>query len=238
MRTIVGLALILLAGCGGGAGTDIESTLVFADLSDAEIARLINAAGGTDIFMAEVQLTRLGQAADPCPSVSVEGNVASITGGCATTDGVTIDGSAVVTNPFGWDAIAYDAASPTLYEADGLTYTFSGGATQRYDGVIRRTDSLSSWDADITVAQLGATVRSDLLYQCANPASPSCSIRGGLELVGTGGALVSGSVSVDPSSRRQTLDLTLQGADRLTVHGDGTCIGWSIEGTDRGMTCP
>jgi hypothetical protein len=49
---------------------------------------------------------------------------------------------------------------------------------------------------------------------------------------------VSGRVTIDRETNRQTSDFTLQGVDRLTVHAEGTCVGWSIEGTDRGMACP
>ncbi len=236
------LSSIAIVGCGGGGpATDIEASLVFADRSDQEILRLINAAAGTDMFSAEAQLNQLGDTseADPCPSVTVEGRVATITGGCTTADGVGIEGSAVVTNPLGWDRIEdYDFGSPTVYEADALTISFGGTTSQVFDGIIRRTDSLTVYDADITVTQLDVAVRTDLYYRCTNPSSPVCTASGGIELIGAGGAHVTGTITADLETGQQTLDFTLQGEDRLVVSRSGSCIGWSIEGTDRGMTCP
>lgn len=241
MRTSIAVLVLALVGCSGGAATDIEPTLVFADRSDAELVRLINAAGGTEIFMAEAQLSRFGDTStgDPCPAVAIDGSSATITGGCTTADGVMIDGTAIVTNPFGWDQIQYDYSNPTVYEAQAFTLGYGSGApSQIYDGTMQRIDSLTGYDADITVTQSGAALRSDLLYRCSNPSNPSCTVNGGLELVDVGGAVVTGTIALDATTRRQTLDFTLQGVDRLTVHSDGTCVAWSIEGTDRGMTCP
>lgn len=236
------LVVLLLLGCGGGGGTDIQGTLVFADRSDLEIVRLINAAAGTEVFGAEAQLNRFGDTfdSDPCPSVTVSGNVATVTGGCTTGDGVAIEGTLTVTNPLGWDQIDdYDFGSPTVYEARAFSVTYSGQQPQIFDGTIRRSDSFTVLDADITVTQLGVALRSDLYYHCTNPSSPACTVSGsGIELVGVGGALVSGSVSIDRAAGRQTSQFTLQGVDRLTVIQDGSCVGWSIEGTDRGITCP
>lgn len=242
-KTLVSISLVVLAGCGGGGGTDIQGTLVFADRSDAEILRLINAALGTDMFIAEAQLNQFGDSfdADPCPTVSIEGNVATITGGCTTADGIAIEGSAVVTNPLGWDRIEdYDFNAPTTYEAHELTFTYAGQSPQIFDGYIHRTDSLTVYDADISVTQLDVAVRSDLFYRCTDPSNPRCTVSGsGIELIGVGGATVTGTIVLDRASGQQTLDFTLQGADRLTVHRDATCaLGWSIEGTDRGMPCP
>jgi hypothetical protein len=81
------------------------------------------------------------------------------------------------------------------------------------------------------------TVRSDLYYHCSNPSNPSCRLsNSGIELVGVGGATASGRVEI--SSGRQTSHFTLQGVDKLTVVSTGTCIGWSVEGKTRGVTCP
>ena len=239
--TIIG-PLLALAACGGGGGsTDIESTLVFADRSDAEIARLINATAGTDMFMAQAQLDQFGDTfdGDPCPAVTVSGNVATVTGGCTRQDGVMITGSAVVTNPLGWDQIEeYDFNEETVYEARQLAIVESG-FTQTFDGTLIRSDSLTTWDADITSTSFDLTIRSDLYYHCEDPDNPECTLSGsGIELVGVGGARVSGRVTIDRDTNSQTSDFTLQGADRVTVHAEGSCIAWSIEGTDRGMSCP
>jgi hypothetical protein len=241
MRTPIAIALFAAAACGGGGETDIEATLRFADRSDPEIVRLINAAAGTDMFMAESQIDQFGDTFDddPCPSIAISGTVATVTGGCTRLDGTQVQGSATVTNPLGWDQIEdYDYGSDTVYEANQLVL-IEESFTQSFDGVIRRGDNLTSWDADITVTSFDVTLRSDLYYVCTNPSAPRCTLSGsGLELPGIGGAQVSGTVTIDPDSGRQTAEFTLQGADRLTVTSDGTCVAWSIEGTDRGMTCP
>lgn len=240
MRTTLAL-LSLLAGCDGGAGTDIEASLVFADRSDVEIVRLINAATGTDMFRAEAQLNRFGDTfeTDPCPSVAIDGRVATITGGCTTADGTEIGGTAIVTNPLGWDPIEdYDFRSPTEYAADGFTVSFGGANPMVFDGTIRRTDSLTVYDSDITVTQVDTTVRSDLVHRCTDPSNPTCTTAGGVELIGAGGAHVTGTVTVDRMTGLQTIDYVLQGQDRLIVTRGSTCIEWSIEGTDRAFTCP
>jgi len=241
MRAVLVASFLVVAGCNGPA-TDIEPSLVFADRSDLEIVRLINAAAGTDLFATEGQVNQFGNASatETCPAVAVEGNVATVTGGCTTADGMTIDGSVIVTNPFGWDQIeSFEFGSPTIYEADELTLTFGAQPPQIFDGIIRRTDSLTNMDGDITVTQLEIAVRSDLSMRCtADPSRPSCTFSGGIELIGAGGAHVTGSTTVDRATGAQTLELTLQGEDRLIVERVGTCLGWSIEGTDRGMTCP
>ena len=61
----------------------------------------------------------------------------------------------------------------------------------------------------------------------------SCNVSGsGLELVGVGGATLSGHVEQSGS------DFTLEGTDTLTVDiTEQRCVGWAIEGTERGMVC-
>jgi hypothetical protein len=193
------------------------------------------------MFTAQAQIDQFGDTfeADPCPAVTVAGDAVTVTGGCTNRDGVMIVGSAVVTNPLGWDQLEeYDYGSDTVYEARGLAFV-SPSFTQTFDGIIRRGDSYTTWDADLTVASFDLEVRSDLYYHCTDPDNPSCTLSGsGLELIGAGGARVSGEVNIDRSTNRQTSDFTLQGVDRLTVHAEGTCVAWSIEGTDRGMVCP
>lgn len=232
---------LVVAACGGGGGsTDIEGTLVFADRTDQEITRMINAAGGTEMFGAEGQFDQFGDTfdPDPCPAIAIDGQTATVTGGCTTADGVQIAGTLVVTNPASWDQIDFHYGDDSEYEATGLAFT-QGGFTTTYDGVIQRSGDFTTWDADITVDQMGAALRSDLYYHCSNPSSPSCSLSGsGLELVGVGGAKVSGKVKAGSDAGSQTMDFTLAGVDKLTVHVANGCVAWSIEGTDRGMPCP
>jgi hypothetical protein len=246
MRThfaLPALPLLLAAACGGGGGsTDIDQTLRFADRSDQEISRLMNAAAGTDMFQAQAQMDQFGDTfdEDPCPQIVVDGNTATVTGGCTRLDGTTqVQGSMVVTNPSSWDQIEdFQFGEDTLYEATALAIV-TENFSQTFDGFIRRTDSFQTWDADITVTMFDMTVRSDIHYECTNPNAPRCTLSGsGLELPGVGGAHVSGSVSIDLETNRQVSSFTLEGADTLTVHVEDNCIEWSISGTDRGMDCP
>jgi len=230
----------ILIACGGGGSTDIESTLVFADRSDAEIARLISAAGGSDMFMAQGQVDQFGDTFDndPCPTVAVSGDTVTVTGGCTRLDGSEVQGSATITNPLGWDQLEYQYGADSFYQFDQLQLIDTGW-TQTFDGFVRRSDDFTTWDADVTADTLGMVVRSDLYYHCSNPSNPSCTLSGsGLELIGVGGARVSGKVTIDTGTQQQVSDFTLQGADKLTVHVAGNCVAWSIEGTGRGATCP
>ena len=233
--------LVALAACGGeGGSTDVQPTLRFADRTDAELVRLIDAAGGTDLFRATGMIDQFGDTfeVEPCPTITIAGSVATVTGGCARADGTRLEGSGAVDNPIGWDQLDYRFQDDTLY-----TFTQfglgDGQATQTFDGWLRRTDGLATWDADLTASLLGVTVRSDLYIHCTDPQRPSCAFTNiGLELVGVGGARVSGTVTASTTGGGQQIDLTLQGADRLTVRSTGTCLGWQIEGTTRGRTCP
>lgn len=233
--------LVALAACGSdGGSTDVQPTLRFADRTDAELVRLIDAAGGTDLFRATGMIDQFGDTfeVEPCPTITIAGSVATVTGGCARNDGTRLEGSGAVDNPIGWDQLDYRFQDDTLY-----TFTQfglgDGQTTQTFDGWLRRTDGLATWDADLTASLLGVTVRSDLYIHCTNPQQPSCAFtNSGIELVGVGGARVSGTVATSTTGGGQRIDLTLQGADRLTIHSTGTCLGWQIEGTTRGMTCP
>lgn len=233
--------LVALAACGSdGGSTDVQPTLRFADRTDAELLRLIDAAGGTDLFRATGMLDQFGDTfeVEPCPTITIAGSVATVTGGCARNDGTRLEGSGAVDNPIGWDQLDYQFQDDTLYTFTGFGLV-DGQTTQSFDGWLRRTDGLATWDADLTASLLGVTVRSDLYIHCTNPQQPSCAFtNSGIELVGGGGARVSGTVTASTTGGGQRIDLTLQGADRLTIHSTGTCLGWQIEGTTRGMTCP
>ena len=231
------LGSLVLAACGGGGGsTDIDGTLVFADRTDLEISRIISAAGGTDMFLFQGQFGDTFDP-DPCPTIAVDGDTGTVTGGCTTADGVMITGTATVTNPFSWDQIEYQNGDDSLYEAQGLTFAQTG-YSQTFDGFVRRPSDFTTWDADVTVTQSGVALRSDLYYHCSNPSAPSCSVSGsGLELIGVGGATVSGKVKVNLDTQESTADYTLKGVDTLTVHITQTCVEWQVEGTDRRSVC-
>lgn len=228
MKTTV--LVLALAACGGGS-TDIEGTLVFADRSDAEIARLISAASGTDMFSAQSAIDRFSGESDPCPAIAASGDTVTLTGGCTTADGMAIEGTATVTNPTSFDQVEYSFGDDTVYELTGWSLTQSS-FTQAFDGNVR-IESFTTWDADVTVTQLGVEVRSDLHYDCE---SSSCDLDGsGIEMIGVGGATVSGSVQVNNSG---TASFRLRGEDTLTAAISQGCVAWTIEGTDRQKTCP
>lgn len=236
MKLRLALPALALAACGGGVGgsTDVEPTLRFADRTDVEIARLINASVGSEMFQAQSQVDRFGDTfdPDPCPQLAISGQTATVTGGCTTTDGVTIGGGAVITNPIGWDQIDTGFGDDATYQLDDLSFTESG-FTQRFDGVFTIAGDFRTWDADLTTEQQGIAVRSDIYLACSGSATRvTCTLgESGVELVGVGGALVSGNQRVE--NQKVSTDLTLRGADTLTVHVADNCIEWSISGTDR-----
>jgi hypothetical protein len=237
--TALALPLATLIACGGGGGsTDIEGTVTFSALTDPEISRFISAVGGSEMFQAESAADQFGDTFDldpACPTITVDGDTVTVVGGCTNVDGVTIDGTVIAHNPTSWDQVDYDGGD-SLYEMQGLVIT-QNGFSMSYDGFVSRGDNFQTWDADVTVSQLGAAMRSDLYVHCST--SGTCSISGsGLELIGVGGATASGKIHVDLEDFTQTSDFTLHGTDTLEVHiNEQNCIQWSIEGTDRGTVC-
>ncbi|HEY8429415.1 MAG TPA: hypothetical protein VIL20_13610 [Sandaracinaceae bacterium] len=227
----------VLAGC-AGPDTDIEPSLVFAELSDAEIVRVIGAAILGDVVTAEDRIARIvGDGTDPCPTVTTAGATATITGGCTTATGIAIDGSAVVTNPLRWERgdLAPDPSGATTYDLDALTLVFPDEPWQVFDGTLRHEHPRSLIDADLTVPRNGRTVRSDLRRSCwEDGTSDGCTYGGGVELAGVGGAHVTAEIRSDVPV--PTFHLT--GRDRLVVTLNGLCSGWKIEGTDRERAGP
>ena len=234
MRKLI--ALGVLAACGGtsGGSTDIKGTMVIASHSDTDIARLLSAAGGTDMFSAQAQVESFSPPrTDPCPAVAIAGTTVTITGGCTTQDGVTIAGSATIDNPTTWDAIQYNYSKPTVYTFDQLSLTQSGFA-QTYAGVTNIEGSFTTYDSDVTTTSMNQVVRADLYYHCSS--TMSCSLSGsGIELGGEG-VLASGSLSLQ--GQTTVAKYTLQGVDKLTATITNGCVAWKIEGTDRQTTCP
>src|SRR5262245_50912775 len=131
------LALFVVAACGGGGSTNVKPTLQFSDRSDAEIARIINAAGGTDMFGAEAQLDSFSDSfmPHPCPGIAIDGITVAITGGCTTKDGVKIDGTATIVNPTAWSQVDFDFHHDTEYQANQFVITRQN-IPMSYDGFV------------------------------------------------------------------------------------------------------
>jgi hypothetical protein len=211
----------------------VKPTLRFADRSDAELSQLISAAGGTAMFSAQAQVDQFSGATDPCPSVTVDRSTVTLTGGCTTTDGVMVAGTATATNSPSWDQITYDYNSGTSYQLTGLALTQSG-FTQSYDGRIDISGSFTVYDADITATMQGVAIRSDIHYEC-DAGDKTCDLSGsGIELVGVGGALVSGGVDLNTNTQHYTL----HGVDTLTASIAQGCVAYQISGSDRVKVCP
>ena len=222
---------VMLAACGGSGGsTDIEGTLRFADRTDTEISRLVSAASGSEGFQAQATLSSFD---DPfemptCPAIAIAGNTVTITGGCTTTDSVMVEGSATITNPVGWGELDYDYTSDSIYAFEGFAIVQSG-TRRAYDGVFLIGSGYGKLDMNLTTDSFGAVVRSDVFMDCDRT---SCSISGsGVELVGTGGAKVSGKVVVSGQTAAATY--TLKGIDTVKVTMANNCVSWQLEGTDR-----
>jgi hypothetical protein len=225
--------ILVVAACGGGGSTNVKPTLKFADRSDTELSALISAAGGTAMFSAQAQVDQFAGSTDPCPAVTVDKQTVTLTGGCTTMDGVMVGGTASATNAPSWDQITYDYSSATSYTMSGLTLAQSG-YTQSYDGRIDISGSFTVYDADITSDMLGLSIRSDIHYEC-DAGDKTCDLSGsGIELVGTGGALVSGTVDINTN----TQSYTLHGVDTLTATISQGCVAYQISGSDRVKTCP
>jgi len=224
----------LAAACGGGGGhTDIEPTIRFADLSDVEISRLVSAATGADAFQAQGQVLSFddpfSEAETDCPNVVIDDRTVTLTGGCTMIDGPVLEGSATLVNPFGWD-IEIDLGDDQFYTFDQFAIVNSGFRTS-FDGTLRIAFGYEQLEADLVADMFGMAVRSDLYFECN---ASGCDIDGsGVELIGVGGAKVSGQF--DTTDR--TGEFTMRGEDTLTVDMTGTCVAWQIEGTDRAMVC-
>jgi hypothetical protein len=232
------LAASLLLGCGGSGGsTDIKGTMRFADRTDAEISRLVSAAGGSEGFQAQASVgsfDTFGESnPDPCPAIAISGNTVTITGGCTTRENVMIEGSASITNPLGWggggaEEVEYDYTEDTIYAMNGFAIT-QVNQRRAFDGIFTIGSMYSEMDMDVTSDLLGIAVRSDIFMDCGRT---SCSINNsGVELVGVGGATVSGSVSVSGQTAEATY--TLKGADTVKVTMKNNCVSWTLDGTDR-----
>jgi hypothetical protein len=239
---IASLALIVATGCGGvGGSTDVDPTLSFADATDVEISRLVSAASASEGFSAQAQLYQFddpfGDNVDPCPTVVEDfgANTVTITGGCTTMDETTIEGVAIIHNPQGWGELEYNFDDDTVHEFQGFALTFDPNGISRmaWDGTMRSTLGLTELDLDLTTDQIGVAVRSDIYMECGGSTCEHG--ESGIELIGKGGVLVSGSFAIGG----QTLSgsLTLRGVDTVQVTIANNCVAWQLVGTDRSFDC-
>jgi len=243
--------VLCLAACGGGGSTDIKGTLRFADRSDVELSRLVNAATGSEGFQAQATAGEYAdpfEPGDPCPARTFSGDTGTITGGCTTMDGIALEGSIELVNPLDW-CLTFDTANnwcDTTYEGNynaDSRYAFhsfaitQSGFRRSFDGQLTIGALYDHIDMDLTSVQLDVAVRSDIYIEYNNGRNASIS-GSGIELVGVGGALVDGEINV--SSTNQTSgSFTLDGADTVSVTIANNCVSWKIQGTQRTFsTCP
>jgi hypothetical protein len=250
-RISLSIGLILL-GCGGGGSTDIDGTLRFSDRSDLEISRLVSAASGSEGFQAQATAESYAdpfEPGDPCPARSFAGDTGTITGGCTTMDGVAIEGTIALNNPLNWCLVFDTAASwcDMTYEGNynaESSYTFSGfaltqsGFRRSFDGRFTVGSLYETIDMDLVSVQLDVAVRSDIHVEYSG--GRNATIDGsGVELVGVGGARVSGEVNVSTQTNQTSGSFTLDGADTVQVTLANNCVTWRIEGSQRMFsTCP
>jgi hypothetical protein len=232
MFGLTAAAIFSASACGGG-GTDIEATLRFADLTDAEISRLVSAASGAEGFQAQSRAESFEDPfePDPCPAVEQDGDRVTITGGCTTANGETIEGAVEITNPLFWGDYDWDFGKSTLYVFDQFRID-NTGFTVFYDGTVKLGSNYSKHEMDLVSESFDVAVRSDIYIDYG---TTSASIkRSGVELIGVGGARVSGKVRVGQGG--SSADFTLKGADTVKVTVDNNCVSWQIEGTDRSFS--
>jgi hypothetical protein len=227
-------------GCGGvGGSTDVDPTLSFSDLTDLEISRLVSAATASEGFGAQAQLYQFDDPFEEsdCPTVveDLGANTVTITGGCTTADEMTIEGVAIIRNPQGWGELEYQFGEDSFHEFQGFALTFSTNIASRmaWDGSMRTTLGLGELDLDLETDNFGVVVRSDLYMECSGNTCEHGS--SGLELVGKGGVLVSGTIGVGGQTANGSL--TLRGVDTVQVTIANNCVAWEVVGTDRSFDC-
>jgi hypothetical protein len=228
--------VLAIAACGKGGDTDVDPTLQFSDLTDVEISRMVSAASASEGFQAQGMVFQFDDPIepDPCPLIDEDfaANRVTITGGCTTLDGTTVEGTATLTNPTGWGELDYNFGDDSTYEFAAFSLTFGeapASTTQSWDGVFVVGPAFDDLDLDLTTDSFGVTVRSDLYMDCSQTECEHGN--SGLELVGKGGALVSGKIGV--AGQTATGSMTLEGKDTVRVTIANNCTSWQLEGTDR-----
>lgn len=233
-----------LVACTGTSGhtTDIQPTLSFATLDAATIERLVDAATGADVFGAQSAVEQYSTSNGACPAVGVLGQTITLTGGCTDAFGVMVDGAARIDNPMSWLQVEYDPSQPTQYTFEQLTLTQTQAATvQSYDGLLDLENSMTVYSADLDATLQGVKVRSDLFIECTREGSSQLSCRlstSGLELVGQGGALASGTILESTLGSDLMANVSLEGTDTLTATIAQGCVAWTISDSANAKTCP
>ncbi|HTR49627.1 MAG TPA: hypothetical protein VMJ10_02905 [Kofleriaceae bacterium] len=231
---VVVCALAACSGSGAKDTTDIKPTLDLASTSTADIMHLIGDAGGADISDAESYVDAFSAGSDPCPAATVSGTTITFTGnGCTTQASIKITGSATVENPMLDSRVAFDPSKPTAYTFDQLS--LAADVPVMYDGTLTYTNEFKDYVADVTATTAGSTFRSNLFYTCGTTQGGCTLANSGIEIVGTGGVLASGTVT-------STQEMyTLRGTDTLTAtvtEGATPCTTWQISDGSSGPSCP
>jgi hypothetical protein len=221
------IAVFVVVGCSSSPHTtDVAPTLRFADRSDAEINALICSAASNDVLVADAMVFAFEMPSATCPGV--QGNTP--VGGCTTASGTAITGS--------------------------VTSSYAG---TRFDALtVTRPASAETWNGslgfgsgpDLTVGRAGISVREELNYTCVELVDceegmvcrQMCtSESSGVELVGVGGALVSGTwvYEARDSAHLVGANLELVGEDTLTAFGGALAKGsWRVGSRSGEFTCP
>jgi hypothetical protein len=227
-RSLLGpIAMVwTLAACGGDSAKGIE----LAQLSDAELSRLADAALGFDVVGAEGNVTSLADD-DPCPSRAIDGaaNTLTVTGGCTRANGVMVLGSAVITNSAVIiDGLTYDATANTIDELAHFGLR-SDAIDLLYDGRVETTPTDDvSFVLDVTKG--GLAVHSDLAETCGGD---GCTITGTIEYGAAGAATVTGTI---PHNGDDEGHVTAVGTDTLKVDWVNGCT-WELVNAERSGAC-
>nr|HEX4316978.1 hypothetical protein [Kofleriaceae bacterium] len=222
--------LASVAACGGSS----NSSATFSGKSDAQLERAIVAATDGDVVFAELVASADASAppgGDTCPTIATTGNEVDVTGGCTTSDGTKITGSAkLVDVP---PLLSGSGAAPTTFsmDFDQLASTGSDGVLS-FDGTVDGNAGVLTADLDDTLLGIGAHV--DMSLSCGS-ASGQCTVGDGasIDVDGIGAATVTGSWAGDQS----TMAVTVTGAETMTLSAANGCVVYAIDGGASGRFC-
>lgn len=235
MKLALALApLAFLVACGDdGGGESPPRQFNFDEAAESDIAMFIAIASGTHIEDAHRDIRRYAQPSnppDPCPAQAVAGSVVTLTGGCTTQNGITIAGTATLTNPISWTGVEYDGNQNEIYAFTDYVETTEIAGERRLDGQIVFGQNNNPADADLVTGIGEVDARTDLVIACG---AAGCDFSGTAEIVGVGMATVMGQ---RPTGSVETM-LNLRGADTLEVTlgfgAGGPCAEWRVVETGR-----